>query len=460
MWIKVLTILSWMLIVVDSNPQGFFAPQYAILDPATGRTVKQRLTRQQIQKYRHISKLQREGRNLRPQREISTHYLSPTGDILDGESQRVRNRHQKGQRGQSKQYQLPLSPHKSSPTYFNEEGNEESGLLSNAVHQDPEGYSPSSAKTFLQNTNVPNIFSSLESNSFSDFGSGFFPHSSFKEEIGTKRVERDHSSSSRYQVPSLSRYESQNDENRFNGDQPAYKWRQKYPYYGRKKRSAQSSTLNSVAPFSQAQIRRQTYWVLLDPSTGRTRNDPFKPQFSPGFEDEAIASTPNQRLTRFQPSESIEDFSGNTHNQVSLIAPSGGLVFFTMVYTGPTSMPQGMESSPQESGGLYHRKSYPILSRGCPIRDSGHLSTRRWPPEKVREALKERLALAKAEYLACLEKYEFAFERVPEEDVEVIEEHYECFSKVWAEVRERAYDALAIPLVIPHTYQRQAGLQF
>eukprot|EP00095_Tigriopus_kingsejongensis_P004046 maker-scaffold5_size1054832-snap-gene-5.12 protein:Tk04046 transcript:maker-scaffold5_size1054832-snap-gene-5.12-mRNA-1 annotation:"PREDICTED: teneurin-3" len=47
-----------------------------------------------------------------------------------------------------------------------------------------------------------------------------------------------------------------------------------------------------------------------------------------------------------------------------------------------------------------------------------------------------------------------------DEDVEIIEEHYEGFSKVWAEVRERAYDALAIPPVIPHTYQRQAGFQF
>eukprot|EP00095_Tigriopus_kingsejongensis_P007176 snap_masked-scaffold134_size322110-processed-gene-1.8 protein:Tk07176 transcript:snap_masked-scaffold134_size322110-processed-gene-1.8-mRNA-1 annotation:"PREDICTED: teneurin-3" len=80
--------------------------------------------------------------------------------------------------------------------------------------------------------------------------------------------------------------------------------------------------------------------------------------------------------------------------------------------------------------------------------------------KKVREALKESLALAKARYLACLEKYDFAFKRVLEEDVEIIEELYEGFSKVWAEVRERAYDALAIPPVIPHTYQRQAGLQF
>lgn len=98
--------------------------------------------------------------------------------------------------------------------------------------------------SIFRNTEIPNIFDSLKSTAFSDFGSGFFPYAELPEEtVATSpRVERNPTPIQEYnfeEIPTLTSYGIQNNENQFNGNQPAYKWRQKYPIYGRKKRSAQ-----------------------------------------------------------------------------------------------------------------------------------------------------------------------------------------------------------------------------
>ncbi|TRY80893.1 hypothetical protein TCAL_07754 [Tigriopus californicus] len=318
MWLKVVPILSWFWIVDCATQIGFFTPQYAILDPSTGRTIRQKISRDQIQQYRELAISQREGRNLRPEREISSHYLSPLGDVVN--EKEATKRFQKRQRDKKQRYQLPLSPHKPNPTYFHEGiGDHDSGLLTNSIHQDPESYSPASTPTFLRNTNVPNIFDSLKSTAFSDFGSGFFPYAELSaDSVPTSpRVERNPLPVEEYtfvEAPTLSSYQTQNNENQFNGNQPAYKWRQRYPIYGRRKRSAQSDIFDDLSDAGRPQTRRQTSWVLLDPLTGRPRNNPYKAEPT-SFQDESFLSQPSQRVTRFQPSplldEDVDSFPQN-----------------------------------------------------------------------------------------------------------------------------------------------------
>jgi len=253
---------------------GFYAPQYELLDPRTGRSISQgfKIVRQPVLEQRSLSTARSEedystSSSKRPEREVSNFfsgYFKPEGFKFPAFAASIRP--------------TPDEYH-SSPTYFTQD-RERSGR---------EDVSSVSSKGFVKPLESSGFFSSDESepNFFRMFGSGFknepsplpekyrFTRHSFPEyrpdptpARSKRRPAEDIFSLKSLEEPisnelvvakSPERYKTYShdslDSNNFNGDF-AHKWRKKYPYYGRKKRSAEPM----LAP-----------WTLLDPITGRPR---------------------------------------------------------------------------------------------------------------------------------------------------------------------------------------------
>jgi hypothetical protein len=314
MWLWKGAMLLGMLVEAALATQyGFYAPQYELLDPRTGRSLSHKFKIVQTPVLEEKSSSNSNSNRQQREADFFSGYFQPEG------------------------YAAPVvtasKSSSSSPTYFTqdrERADRSLGSQSGFV-------SPSESSGFFSSErSEPNFFHLFGSNgndrqsdfrfgqssfpssvpssfSFSPSSSSSSPSSSSSstrfggERIRNKprRTRQHHQQDRRNPIekdffvrkPVPSKKESI-DSNKFNGLQ-AHKWRKRYPYYGRKKRSADPVF---ASPSHPTQL---SSWVLLDPITGRPKESRETPRTTT-TSNRFFPETPNNFFSDTLPSQSLE----------------------------------------------------------------------------------------------------------------------------------------------------------